>query len=427
LTLASRLGYEKRLIAVDCRQNIDTVVGYLAARLGGHATIMMAGNLSGNLKRRIVEAYRPHYLWRSPNIEENYELETLKDGLVTKINRQLALLLPTSGSTGSPKHVRLSEANLDANAQSIIEYLRIDKSDRPITSLPFHYSYGLSVLNSHIQAGATLCVTGLSVSQGEFWKFFRSNDCNSFAGVPYTYEMLKRLGFARIELPSLRYMTQAGGKMNKDLTLYFLALAEERGFQFYTMYGQTEATARISYLPYSHARSKIGSIGKPIPKGNWWLVKENNVRIEEPNQEGELVYSGPNVMLGYAESGEDLALGDCLKGVLKTGDLVYMDAEGYCYITGRLKRFIKIYGNRFSLDEIEENLSQAGVECRVGGVDNKLCVAVRNPNQIDTVQSLLRNTFDIHRATIEALVVKDFPVSPSGKTLYGELFKHISN
>ncbi|MEN8131489.1 MAG: AMP-binding protein [Pseudomonadota bacterium] len=334
----------------------------------------------------------------------------------------MSILLPTSGSTGSPKLVRLSEKNIMANTRSIVEYLDIKGSDRPIISLPFHYSYGLSVLNTHLLVGATILLTEASVSQGRFWEFFRSGEGNSIAGVPFAYEMLKRLGFENMQLDNLRYMTQAGGKLADSLIEYILALAEDRGFKFYMMYGQTEATARIAYLPFELAREKIGSVGIPIPKGKWWLQDSQKNRIEHPFVKGEIVYEGPNVMMGYAETIEDLSRGDDLGGVLETGDLAYFDTDGFCFITGRIKRFVKVFGNRYSLDEIEHALNQAGVECRVGGFDNQILIAVKMFENTDLVHDQLTGVFNLHHSTFEIFTVNAFPVASNGKIQYAELF-----
>lgn len=424
--LNDRIGEGKRLIVVFCKFNIATIVGYLASRLGGHTALLLDTELSKNLIDTLIATYQPNYLWQPGDNGAKYELVCLTEQPHTHLHADLSILLSTSGSTGSPKLVRLSERNLLENAASIIEYLQINRDDRPILSLPFHYSYGLSVLNTHLHVGATLLLTEASVTQGKFWQFFKSGSGNSFSGVPYTYEMLKRLKFKDMQLPNLRYVTQAGGKMDVELLREFLELAEYRGFEFYVMYGQTEATARIAYLPYKKLKQKIGSIGIPIPGGQWWLQDQQGVRIESPNQQGELIYSGPNVMMGYADTVEDLARSDELGGVLETGDLAYFDTEGFCYITGRLKRFIKLFGNRFSLDDIQKSLTRMELESVAGGSDNRLLIATTMPEKIDAIRDYLTNEYKIHHSVVEVFPVDRFPMSSSGKLLYGELFSKLS-
>ncbi len=426
VTLSDQIGEEKSLIVIYCKFNIATIVGYLASRLGGHTALLLDTDLSRDLIDTLIATYQPNYLWRPHENSGQYELVCLKKQPHPHLRPELSILLSTSGSTGSPKLVRLSERNLLENAASIIAYLQVNRDDRPIISLPFHYSYGLSVLNTHLHVGATLLLTEASVTQGRFWQLFKSGSGNSFSGVPYTYEMLKRLKFKEMQLPNLRYMTQAGGKMDLQLLREFLELAERCGFKFYVMYGQTEATARIAYLPYKKLREKIGSIGIPIPGGQWWLQDQRRVRIESPNQQGELIYSGPNVMMGYADTVEDLARGDDLGGVLETGDLAYFDAEGYCYITGRLKRFIKLFGNRFSLDDIQKSLTRMGLEAVAGGSDNRLLIATTMPDRIDAIRDYLTNEYKIHHSVVEVFPVDRFPMSSSGKLLYGELFSKLS-
>jgi acyl-CoA synthetase (AMP-forming)/AMP-acid ligase II len=266
------------------------------------------------------------------------------------IHPDLALLLTTSGSTGSPKLVRLTRGNLEANAAAIVQYLGIDAGERALLSLPMFYSYGLSVLNSHLFAGGTVVLTPHSFMRPEFWRDADEQRATSFAGVPYMYETLYRLRFDPARHPTIRTFTQAGGALRRDLVTHFHQRITEAGARLVVMYGQTEATARISYVPPERLSQKIGTIGIPIPNGRLWL---------EPLDTGgafQLVYEGPNVMMGYADSAADLALGDVQQGVLRTGDLGTVDQDGYFSIVGRLKRFAKLFGRRVSLEDIEREL-----------------------------------------------------------------------
>jgi acyl-CoA synthetase (AMP-forming)/AMP-acid ligase II len=266
------------------------------------------------------------------------------------IHPDLALLLTTSGSTGSPKLVRLTRRNLEANAAAIVQYLGIDAGERALLSLPMFYSYGLSVLNSHLVAGGTVVLTPHSFMRPEFWCDADEQRVTSFAGVPYMYETLHRLRFDPARHPTIRTFTQAGGALRRELVTHFHERATRAGARLVVMYGQTEATARISYVPPDRLSQKVGTIGIPIPGGRLWL---------EPLETGgaaQLVYEGPNVMMGYADSASDLALGDVQQGVLRTGDLGTMDQDGYFSIVGRLKRFAKLFGRRVSLEDIEREL-----------------------------------------------------------------------
>src|SRR5215469_16804148 len=221
--------------------------------------------------------------------------------------------------------------------QSICQALNITPSSRAITSLPFHYSYGLSVLNTHLFMGASLVMTDESLTAASFWDLFRMMECQSFAGVPYSYEILRRLDVNKLAGSTLSVMTQAGGKLQRELIAYFHKLMAARDGLFFVMYGQTEATARISVLPPSFLPEKLGSVGIPIPEGSLGLKLDDSI-TREAKQRGELVYSGPNVMMGYAIGPDDIGLGDILAGTLYTGDLAHFDDDGFTYINGRMKR-----------------------------------------------------------------------------------------
>ena len=335
----------------------------------------------------------------------------------------MALLLTTSGSTGSPKLVRQSYGNIVANTSSIIEYLKLDATERPITTLPMNYTYGLSIINSHLNCGATLLLTNHSMMQRDFWNFFTEQGATSFVGVPYTYEMLDKLMFFRRKLPSLRTMTQAGGKILPSLHQKFAEYAQRDGKNFVVMYGQCEATARMSYLPPKRALDKIGSMGVVIPGGKFTLIDIDGNEITEPGVTGELVYEGANVTLGYAECADDLAKGDERHGRLLTGDMAKRDAEGFYYIVGRKKRFLKIFGNRVNLDETERLIKSAfpGIDCACGGVDNKMKIYIADASKADQVQTFVVDKTHLNFSAFEIVPIASIPKNASGKTLYSEL------
>jgi acyl-CoA synthetase (AMP-forming)/AMP-acid ligase II len=268
------------------------------------------------------------------------------------LHPELALLLTTSGSTGSPKLVRLTARNLESNATAIAKYLELGPAERAVQSLPMHYSYGLSVLNSHLVAGGCVVLTPHSFIRPEFWRDVDEQRATSFAGVPYMYETLHRLRFDPARHPSLRTLTQAGGALRRDLIAHFHAAATGAGARLVVMYGQTEATARIAYVPPERLGEKLGAIGVPIPGGRLRLEPAEGAA----GGEAELVYEGDNVMLGYAEGPADLALGDVQHRRLRTGDLGTVDADGYFSVVGRLKRFAKLFGRRVSLEDVEREL-----------------------------------------------------------------------
>jgi acyl-coenzyme A synthetase/AMP-(fatty) acid ligase len=339
------------------------------------------------------------------------------------LHRDLALLLTTSGSTGSPNLVRQSYENIEANTASIVEYLELTEQERPITTLPMEYTYGLSIVNSHLAAGACVLLTTKTLMQKEFWSFFRDQRATSFGGVPYTYEMLKRLRFFGMNLPSLQTMTQAGGKLSAELHREFAEFAQTNGRRFFVMYGQTEATARMSFLPHRRSLEKCGSIGIAIPGGEFSLVDEQRGVITAPDVIGELVYKGRNVTLGYAESGDDLIKGDENGYALATGDLARRDADGFYYIVGRKKRFVKIFGNRVNLDDAERLIQAAfpDLGCACAGRDDHMAVFITDPGQAAAVRRFIAAKTGINPAAFAVTPIQAIPKNAAGKTLYSRL------
>ncbi len=428
----------RSLVFCLCTNTIGSIVGYTAFVQGGIPPVLLNADLESELLNNLLERYCPQYIWiPSEHAEQFRDTDVVYEAygyslLKTNYSREyllhdeLCLMLTTSGSTGSPKFVRQSYKNVKSNAEAIAEYLKIDFSEKPITTLPMNYTYGLSIINSHFLVGATVLVTDRGVMQKEFWSFFKEQDATSFGGVPYTYEMLEKLRFFRMELPALRYMTQAGGKLTPELHKKFAEYAALNGKKFIVMYGQCEATARMGYLPAEKAIEKCGSMGIAIPGGKFSLIDVDGNEIIEPFVTGELVYRGDNVTLGYAESGEDLLKGDEFKGVLQTGDMAEFDEQGYYYIVGRKKRFLKIYGNRVNLDEIDRLIKGKfdGIDCATSGIDDHLCIFLTDEGIADDVRIFVANKTKLNSAAFKTIVIDKIPKNDSGKTLYKELTKY---
>lgn len=435
-TLADRIGH-RCLVFSLCRNEIGSIIGYTSFINNGIVPVMVNSHLEEMLLKNLLATYSPEYLWipkdQSDSFEwmtvehETYNYVLLKTGYDTTypLFDELGLLVTTSGSTGSPKLVRQSYTNVLDNAKSIAEYLNLDKTERPITTLPMNYVYGLSIINSHFLVGATLLLTDKGLMQKEFWNFFKRAEATSFGGVPYTYEMLDKLRFYRMKLPSLRTMTQAGGKITPELHEKFAAYAAENNKNFVVMYGAAEATSRMGYLPPEKAVEKKGSMGIPIPGGKFTLVDVNGQKITEPLTTGELVYEGKNVTLGYAEKGDDLILGDERHGRLETGDMAQFDADGYYYIVGRKKRFLKIYGNRVNLDEIDRLIkAEFEIEVASSGVDDHMYIFVTDIKMADPVRDFVIEKTKLNPAAFKTVVIDEIPKNDSGKTLYRELTKY---
>lgn len=416
----------RSLVFLLVGNNLDSLVAYVACLNHGIVPLMLDANIDGQLLQRFLEIYRPDFIWRPA--EGGYALEAghpASGAPHPALFGDLALLLTTSGSTGSPKLVRQSYANIRANTASIVEYLKLDATERPITTLPMNYTYGLSIINSHLASGAAILLTDKSIMQREFWDFFAAHGATSFGGVPYTYEMLDKLMFFRRKLPSLRTMTQAGGKILPELHLKFAEYAQREGKNFVVMYGQCEATARMSYLPPERALDKVGSMGVAIPGGKFSLIDVDGGEISEPDVTGELVYEGANVTLGYAECAEDLAKGDERHGRLVTGDMARRDADGFYYIVGRKKRFLKIFGNRVNLDETERLIKARfpGMDCACGGVDDKMKIFVTEAGREKEIQDFVAEKTHLNFKAFDVVPIDAIPKNASGKTLYSELPK----
>ena len=424
---------DRVLVFILCENVPAALKGYVACMSNGVVPLLLDAAIDQEMLDGLINTYSPAYLWMpkeraesSGQYESVYEHETyvlLATGMEqAEMFPELGLLLTTSGSTGTAKLVRQSYANILSNAESIAEYLQLTKEERPITNLPMSYTYGLSVINSHLLVGATILLTTKSVFQKEFWEFFRKEEATSIAGVPYTYEMLKRIRFFRMDLPSLKTMTQAGGKLSPELHKEYAEFAQSHGIRFFVMYGQTEATARMSYLPYEKAVEKYGSMGIAIPGGRFYIIDVNGEEIHEPDVMGELVYEGPNVTLGYAESRSDLIKGDERGGKLVTGDMAKVDSDGYYYIVGRKKRFLKIFGKRVNLDETERMIKQQfDVQCACSGRDDLMYVFLLDEGIVQDVKEFLSKKMNIHHSAFKTVVIDEIPINESGKIQYKEL------
>ncbi len=415
-----------------CRNSVESVVGYAAFMRSDCACAMLSDSIDAALLASLLENYHPSFVWLPSDRAEEAEgsiVHSYMDYCLVKTNYsvdyeldpQLKLLLTTSGSTGSPKFVRQTVENIQSNTESIVEYLEITKDDAAITTLPMNYTYGLSIINSHLFCGARIILSEYTMMDKRFWALIKEQKATTFGGVPYIYEMLKRLRFNRMDLPSLRYLTQAGGKMAPELADEFSAICRDKGMKFIVMYGQTEATARMSYRPWEYAFSKSASMGIAIPGGEFSLIDEKGEVITEADKVGELVYKGKNVTMGYAVSRFDLSKGDENNGVLYTGDMAKRDADGFYYIVGRKKRFLKLFGNRVNLDEVEQLVKKQGIDCVCAGEDDNMLVYITDAAKQAEVTEFIDHHTAISHGGYKIKVIDSFPRSESGKILYSEL------
>lgn len=433
-TIAGKIP-SRSLVFLVCSNTPASIAAYVGFINHGIVPVMVDSDLDADLFWHLLEQYAPAYIFASEaflGLGERFAQVLHLDGHALYDTRNpnpcplyasLALLMTTSGSTGSPKLVRQSYENLKSNIDSIIDYLCIGAAERAITNLPMHYVYGLSIIHTHLYAGASLVVTESSILQREFWTLFKEKGVTSLAGVPYTYAMLKRLRFFRMDLPALHTLTQAGGKLDSELHAEFAKFAAREGKSFVVMYGAAEATARMGYLPAADAVRKTGAMGIAIPGGHFELVDEAGREITETDTVGELVYYGANVTMGYATSGADLALGDTRGGRYETGDLAKRDADGCYTVVGRKRRFLKLFGKRTNLQEVEHILRRhfGDIDVACAGTDDHLYVFVTDGELAAEIVPFLSGKLGVHRSAFVVKCIAAIPKNPSGKTVYREL------
>jgi acyl-CoA synthetase (AMP-forming)/AMP-acid ligase II len=401
---ANTLGETRRLVLLETRNDISTLVHYLGALAGKHVVLPVP---AGRDNSALEQTYQPDVVIDDRGVPQRH-----RDG--RQLHEDLSLLMSTSGSTGSPKLVRLSFANLVANATVIAEYLGIRETDRAATTLPMSYCYGLSVIHSHLLVGAGLILTERSVVDDEFWELFRRHRGTTFAGVPYTFELLERVGFDAFDLPDLRYVTQAGGRMPPERVRRFAELAQRNGFDLFVMYGATEATARMAYLPPQLALSRPNAIGRPIRGGSFAIEPVDGWSDDDV---GELVYRGPNVMMGYAHEPADLALGKTVE-TLRTGDIARRAADGLFEVVGRNSRFVKMYGLRIDLQRVETALRAQGVSAFCTNDDDRILIAAAGRHDEREVQQATAKAAGLPTGVVRAVIVDDLPLLSSGKPDY---------
>ena len=415
---------QRSLIFILSENRIGSLLGYTAALSNRIVPLIISAATEEGLYNHLYDLYQPEYLWLPASKAEGKDIIfsawdycLVKTGnQPTPMYEELSLLLPTSGSTGSPKLVRHSYRNIEANADNVRRMFKLDGTEKAMAILPMHYTMGLSVIASHLLAGATLLLSGRSLLDKGFWTMLK--EATSFTGVPYSYEILTKMRFTRMDLPNLKVITQGGGKLTEAMWNTLAQYAQDNGKQFIATYGQSECTARMAYLPAEMAMEKVCSIGIAEPGGQLSIVDDNGNETFEGEAQGEMVYRGENVTLGYATCREDLLKGDENHGVMHTGDLARRDADGCYFIIGRLKRFLKIYGLRIGLDEIERMIkTEYKTDCYCKGDDEKLIVLVTDAKLQDVLPSFIEEKTHLFHQRIEVQVVKEILRNEAGKVI----------
>lgn len=418
----------RTLIFILARNSVGSLLGYTASLSNRIVPLVLSANTERGLLEHLLNVYCPEYLWmpEDKQVDFGFDMVYMAHGYVLlktgwqppALHDELALLLPTSGSTGSPKLVRHSYRNIEANAMNVSYFFRITPEERAMAILPMHYTMGLSVIASHLVSGAMVLLCGKSLLDKGFWSMLKEKRATSFTGVPYSYEILNKMRFFRMELPDLKIITQGGGKLEDGLYRACVDYAEKFGKRFIPTYGQTEGTARMAYLEPEMAKYKIGSIGKAEPNGKLSIVSDEGVETFEGEAEGEMVYRGENVTLGYATSADDLVKDDENHGVLYTGDIVRRDADGYYFVVGRKKRFLKIFGLRIGLDEVEHLVKSAfDTDCLCGGTDELLTVRITNAQIVEQVRDFIVEKTKLFHKNFEVLVVDKINRNEAGKAV----------
>ncbi|MCT8329199.1 AMP-binding protein [Albidovulum sediminis] len=402
---ASRIAGEPGPIGIRCSGHYRQYVAYLAA-LNASCPVLLMGQDQDAETTGLSLAHL-----YSPATDELVRL----GAAATDWHPDLAVLLSTSGSTGSAKWVRLSYRNLASNAASIAEYLALGPQDRAPMALPFQYSYGMSVVNSHLAVCAAIVLTEGSVVDAGFWEIFERCGCTSLAGVPHSFELMEKARIRTDHLGSLRYMTQAGGRLDAARVRQWAERGRAEGWDFFVMYGQTEAAPRISYLPPAMALDTPSAIGIAIPGGEMWVADEFGRPLAD-GMPGELCYRGPNTMMGYAQSDADLLEGQG-SNLLKTGDIAQRLPNGLFEIVGRKSRFVKLFGLRIGLDEIDRHLQGLGLEAAcVARGEGLFVMAVDGPAMpAEGLDHHLADWLGVPAGSFRIVQIQSLPRQPSGK------------
>ena len=417
----------RTLVFILAENSIGSLIGYTSFLNNHVVPLIISNNTEQSLFDNLFTTYQPEYLWL-PNkrlsdfadkevVYSAFNYSLIRTGFsAPQMYEELSLLLPTSGSTGSPKLVRHSYRNIEANAENVKRLFGLTEDEKAMAILPMYYTMGLSVVTSHLFAGAAILLSSRSLLDKGFWSMLK--EATSFTGVPYSYEIMMKMRFTRMDLPNLKIITQGGGKLTTEMWKTLAQYAHDKGKKFIATYGQSECTARMAYLPAEMALEKICSIGIAEPGGQLSIIDNNGNETFEGEAMGEMVYRGENVTLGYATCQEDLLKGDENHGVMHTGDLAHRDVDGCYFIVGRMKRFLKIFGLRIGIDEVEDMIKQEyKTDCYCKGDDEKLVVLVTDPSLVSQIPFFIEEKTHLFHQNIEVRLVETILRNESGKVI----------
>ena len=412
---------ERSLIIIICDHSFETVKIFYKCLTINCVPILLGADIESEFLEKIITTYQPDYIWCKKNYiasssysdiftENTYNILKINKNK-SEIHKDLALLLSTSGSTGSAKMVKISYENLYDNIHYVCLHCDIEKGQKGITALPFNYTYGFCFCLWHWYCGATLLLTKSSIVSNSFNEFFSKEQANNFAAIPYTFQMLNRLKFwDKRKLSNLHFAMSAGAQMSDALQKEMISLM---GNKFWLAYGQTEVTCVVAGTNFNNDDIKLGTVGKPFQNVKIW-IDENN---------GEMMIEGKTVSMGYALSKEDLLIGDVNNRLVRTGDRAIIDREGYIYLKGRLNRYIKILGNRIDLDEIEKFLSRQIPDCELAcvGAEDEIVIFYSAEEDMESKITLELHKLHVPHKYIKFYCIDELPRNEAGKILYSKL------
>ena len=418
-----------------CESCSGSLVGYLAFENNKQVPLLISANMDNELRTNLEKIYNPSYYWVPARFADEIGGEIIfsaYDYVLKKtgkdpypLNEKLSMLLTTSGSTGSPKLVRHKYGNLEANAENVSKAFSWTSEEIGICDLPMNYTMGLNVINTYLFVGATVLMVKANLMDPYFWKFIKENEGTSFCGVPFSYEIMRRIGFEKMDLPKLHTLAEGGGKLTDKMFKWLADLCDKTGRRFCATFGTSETSARVAFLDPSLAKVKTGSIGKAIPDGELFLLDE----VEEDNGGfcGELGYRGPNVTMGYATCKDDLVKNDEFCGEYHTGDLARRDSDGYYYIIGRKGRFLKLFGLRVSLDETERILKSqfTNSDFVCTGDDKKMQIFCTDVTLKDKIIPYVSSKTNLHNSAFGVIVIDKIPRNEYGKVKFSQLSEYV--
>lgn len=427
------LNLPRSVIFCLCENCAGALVGYMAFENNRQVPLLLSVGLDEGLRNNMESMYAPSYYWMperkvggiiGEKIYAAYGYVLLKTNYEPyPLNEKLSMLLTTSGSTGSPKLVRHKYGNLEANAKNVAKVFSWTVDEVGICDLPMNYTMGLNVINSHLAVGASVLMVKANLMDPDFWKFIKINGGTSFCGVPFSYEVMRRVGFDKMDLPELYTLAEGGGKLTDKMFKWIATYAQNSGKRFCATFGTSETSARMAFLDPELALEKVGSIGKAIPNGELFLLDE--VVNEDGTVTGELGYRGANVTMGYALNREDLIKDDEFCGEYHTGDIAKRDADGFYFIIGRKGRFLKLFGLRVSLDETEQLLKTQypNTDFVCTGDDKQMNIFTANAVLKNEIIPFISRKTSLHNSAFRVFILDEIPRNDYGKVKFAELEK----